>query len=145
MCIRTTCCSGNLVHVYYTLVRYTSLSEVVIVTTMHLLCMINWPILTTSVKNVWRCRDSRTTKFKVYNPILHTFPRYAGGCILNCLCHLFCYPYISNVFCTCLPHTFVAAYLITFTPHTVHNFEFKGQSCSRRMRTNEEMALQMKP
>ena len=38
---------------------------------------------------------------------------------------------------------FVAAYLITFTPHTLHNFEFK--SCSMCMRTNEEMLLQMKP
>ena len=25
---------------------------------------------------------------------------------------------------------FIAAYLIAFTPHTVHNFEFKVQSCS---------------
>ena len=29
---------------------------------------------------------------------------------------------------------FVAAYLVAFTPHTVHNFESKGQSCSVGMK-----------
>ena len=33
---------------------------------------------------------------------------------------------------------FVAAYLIAFTLHSVHNFEFKVQSCSLHMHTNEE-------
>ena len=33
---------------------------------------------------------------------------------------------------------YVAAYLIAFTLHTLHNFEFKVQSCSLRMYTNEE-------
>ena len=43
-------------------------------------------------------------------------------------------PYIFNAFYTC----YIAAYLIAFTPYTVHNFEFKVQSCSLRMCTNEE-------
>ena len=36
---------------------------------------------------------------------------------------------------------YVAAYLIAFTPHTVRNFEFKVQSCSLRMHTNEESGV----
>ena len=42
------------------------------------------------------------------------------------------------MFFTLVNLIFIAAYLIAFTPHIVHNYEFKVQSCSLRMRTNEE-------
>ena len=41
----------------------------------------------------------------------------------------------KNSYINALSHCLI---LYTFPPHTVHNFEFKVQSCSLRMRTNEE-------
>ena len=70
--------------------------------------------------------------------------KYVGCCILNCFMPssllvflLFAVLLILNLhtvlmFLTLVYLTFAAAHLIAFTPHTVHNFEFKVQSCSTR-------------
>ena len=43
----------------------------------------------------------------------------------------------SLMFFTLVYLVFIAAYLIAFTSHTVHNFEFKVQSCSTHAQYEE--------
>ena len=83
----------------------------------------------------------------IYNPIFHIIhERYIRGCILNrympsplpwfvsfCCSAIPTSLYILNVFYTCSPH-FCSCIL---TPHKVHNFEFKVQTCCLCMRTNK--------
>ena len=91
------------------------------------------------------CVCARTTLKIIHNTcimrkvcrVLYTELFYA---IIPACFHTFCCSVIPTflMFFTLVYLIFIAAYLMAFTLHTVHNFEFKVQSCSIRMCTYEE-------